>query len=339
MKKKSLLVICLISFIGIFAYQSFDLTTFDLEADFTTQRCLDEQAGMVLIKGGTFAMGAGAVYPEETPTIKAHVDSFYMSPHEVTNREFAEFVDATAYVTVAERIPNPADYPHIPPEQLKSGSAVFVKLSQAVEAKTFMNWWHFIEDANWRQPAGIDSNIEGKDHYPVIHIAYEDAVSFANWKGHRLPTEAEYEYASRGGLDGEKFASGGSLTQNGKHVANTWQGLFPFNDTAEDGYLGLAPVGCYPKNSYGLHDMIGNVWEWTQTAYYPRHFEVGNTPTNIPKTGYDNNQPGVPVGVIKGGSYLCAVDFCMRYRPAARQAQDTGLGTSHIGFRTVKDLL
>lgn len=309
----------------------------DNEHPYTNRTCFAE-SGMALIKGGSFVMGAGAIYPEETPLIKTSVDSFYMSRHEVTNFEFAEFVNATGYVSVAETAPNPEDYPGIAPELLKPGSAVFVKLTQAVEAATFLNWWHFIEGANWKHPQGIDSDIKGKEHYPVVHIAYADALAYAKWKGHRLPTEAEYEYASRGGLDGAKYATGNSLTQNGEHVANTYQGLFPFRDDAEDGFAGLAPVGCYPQNPYEIYDLIGNVWEWTQSTYYPQHIDPENPLKYLPKNGHAPNQSGIPLGVIKGGSYLCANDFCMRYRPAARQAQDTGLGTSHIGFRTVKDL-
>jgi sulfatase modifying factor 1 len=336
MKTKKLCIIGLtIIFLLFLCHQLVKTQIFDLEQAGKLKAC-SSQFGMVLVQGGAFNMGAGAMYPEETPVVNTSVKSFYMSLNEVTNLEFAEFVAATSYVTVAERIPNAKHYPNIPPEQLKPGSAVFVKLSQAVEAATLMNWWHFVEGASWQHPQGPDSNIQDKDFYPVIHIAYEDAVSYANWKGHRLPTEAEFEFASRGGLAGKQFASGNSLTENGQHIANTWQGIFPFNDTAEDGYVGLAPVGCYPQNPYGLHDLIGNVWEWTQTTYYPRHFTPANLPDNLPVTGFDERQPGVPVGVIKGGSYLCASDFCMRYRPAARQAQDTGLGTSHIGFRTVR---
>lgn len=309
---------------------------FDISHSSAIQQC-DATSGMVLISGGEFTLGAGAMYPEETPAMRTKVGPFLMSRHEVTNREFTEFVDATGYVTVAERIPNPSLYPDIPAESLTAGSAVFVKLSEAMQAATVMNWWHFIEGANWRHPSGPQSNINGKDYFPVVHIAYSDAQAYARWKGHRLPTEAEFEFASRGGLDGAVYARGNSLTQDNKHIANTWQGLFPFSDSAEDGFAGLAPVGCYSQNEYGMHDLIGNVWEWTQTTYYPRHITAEQVPT-LPKTGLDDRQPGVPVGVIKGGSYLCAEDFCMRYRPAARQAQDTGLGTSHIGFRTVQDI-
>lgn len=317
-------------------YQLIATQRFDAEQMQAPNTC-SEPSGMAFVKGGTFMMGAGAVYSEELPNLQRKVHSFYMDRHEVTNLQFAEFVAATGYVTLAELVPKAEDYPDIPSELLIPGSAVFVKLSQAMKAATFTNWWHFTEGANWRSPLGLDSNIDGKEHFPVIHVAYADALAYAKWRGNRLPSEAEYEYASRGGLDGAKYSTGSTLTDNGTYIANTWQGLFPFNDTAEDGYVGLAPVGCYPKNQFGIHDLIGNVWEWTQSVYYPRHFDPENLPTNLPPRGYDKQQPGVAVGVIKGGSYLCAEDFCMRFRPAARHPQDTGLGTSHIGFRTVKD--
>jgi formylglycine-generating enzyme required for sulfatase activity len=317
-------------------YKLITTQTFDAELAQGPSIC-SESLGMALVEGGSFTMGAGAVYPEELPNVQRDIKSFYMDRHEVTNLQFAEFVAATGYVTLAEKAPSAENYPDIPPEYLIPGSVVFVKLSQAVEAASFTNWWHFTEGANWKHPLGPASNIEGREHFPVIHIAYEDALAYANFKGHRLPTEAEYEYASRGGLDGAKYATGSTLTHNGAYIANTWQGLFPFNDTAQDGYQGLAPVGCYPQNAFGIHDLIGNVWEWTQSVYYPRHFATNEQPANLPPQGYDEKQPGIAVGVIKGGSYLCAEDFCMRYRPAARHAQDTGLGTSHIGFRTVKD--
>ncbi|MCH1413573.1 MAG: formylglycine-generating enzyme family protein [Glaciecola sp.] len=294
--------------------------------------------GMAFIQGGTFDMGAGAVYPEESPIHNRVVEDFYISRTEVTNAEFAEFVDATGYITLAERAIDASLYPNLPAEALVPGSAVFVKLEKAVAATTFLNWWHFIEGANWRHPIGPDSNIIGKEHFPVVHIAYDDAKAYADWKGHRLPTEAEFEYASRSGLNGAKYATGDSLTTNGQYHGNTWQGLFPFNDNGDDGFIGLAPVACYDANTYGVHDLIGNVWEWTDSTYYPNHFPRDKIPNSLPKSGYDPNQPNVPVGVIKGGSYLCADDFCMRYRPAARRAQDTGLGTTHIGFRTAKSV-
>lgn len=336
MLKNILIGLATLVLVVVISYQLVNSQMFDLRPTENASVCLKTPA-MVLVKGGSFRMGAGAMYPEELPIIERHVSDFYMDKHEVSNAQFAEFVAATGYITEAETVPNAQNYPHIPAQVLKAGSAVFVKLSEALEAATITNWWHFVEGANWKNPQGPGSSIEGREHFPVIHVSYNDALAYANWKGNRLPTEAEYEYASRGGLDGAKYASGASLTDNGRHLANTWQGLFPFNDTAEDGYVGLAPVGCYPPNAYGLYDLIGNVWEWTQSTYYPRHFDPQDLPKNLPPQGYDEKQPGVAVGVIKGGSYLCSSDFCVRYRPAARHAQDTGLGTSHIGFRTVRD--
>lgn len=336
---KHIFVVAIAStFIAFIAYCLTLTQVFDAKLTPNSPKTCSNLMGMAFIKGGTFFMGAGAIYEEETPLVKRKIQDFYMDRHEVTNAQFADFVDATGYITVAQKLPNTEQYPNISPELLKPGSAVFVKLSEAVEAGSFTNWWHFVEGAYWKKPFGPNSNIEGREHFPVIHIAYDDAMAYAEWKGHRLPTEAEYEYASRGGLDGAKYATGNTLTEDGQYIANTWQGLFPLTDTAEDGYVGLAPVGCYPQNHFGIHDLIGNVWEWTQSVYYPRHFDPKQSPQNLPPQGYDQKQPGVAVGVIKGGSYLCAEDFCMRYRPAARLAQDTGLGTSHIGFRTVKDL-
>lgn len=291
---------------------------------------------MVLVEGGSFTMGAGAIYPEETPSLVTTVNSFYMNRYEVTNAEFAEFVGATGYVTVAERQPSPDIYPDLPAELLYPGSVVFTP--EASESNNLSKLWQYKKWANWKQPLGPNSSIDGKEWFPVVHIALEDAKAYAEWKGHRLPTEAEYEYASRGGLDGAQYESGDTLKKDGKHIANTWQGFFPYSNSQEDGFKGLAPVGCYPANLYGLHDMIGNVWEWTQSTYYPNHYTDETLPETMPTQGYDNKQPGVPVAVVKGGSFLCAENFCMRYRPAARHAQDTGLGASHIGFRTVKDI-
>lgn len=280
---------------------------------------------MVLIPQGKVTLGAGAIYDEEKPSTTQHVESFYISKYEVTNGEFEAFVKATNYKTLAEQGAQP-------------GSAVFRELKDALLAKNILNWWQFVPNVNWQKPFGEDSNIRDKANYPVVHIAYEDALAYANWKGHRLLTEAEFEYVSRNKLEGKKYEYGDQLAPNGVHKANTWQGLFPFNDDAEDGFAGLAPVGCYPPNKFGVHDMIGNVWEWTSDIYYPRFIMQSELAKSLPKQGYDPNQPGVSVGVIKGGSYLCAPNFCMRYRPSARLAQDTQLGTSHIGFRTAKSI-
>jgi len=271
-----------------------------------------ERAG---IPAGAFTMGAIDQYPEEGPTARVTVASFDIDTHEVTNAEFARFVAATGYVTSAERA---TELGFKAP-----GSAVFTGTS-----------WGFVEGAMWRHPDGPDATIEGRDDEPVVQVSLKDAQAYAKWAHRALPTEAQWEYAARGGLDGATYAWGDALTPAGKYMANTWQGVFPLVDTGDDGHTGRAPVGCYAPNGYGVFDMIGNVWEWTADPYYPAHDAGANARNDAPK-GFDPRQPDIPVGVIKGGSYLCAADYCARYRPAARHAQDTGLGTNHIGFRTV----
>ena len=275
-------------------------------------------------------MGAGAKYREEMPPRKVEVEGFWISQTEVTNAQFAEFTEATGYLTLAEKGLDPEKFPELPDELIQPGSATFIEPPEGAATSNLSSWWKYIGGASWRQPDGPGSSVEGMDNYPVVHIALEDAIAYADWKGHRLPTEAEYEYASRGGVSGQTYAWGEELTPEGKHKANTWQGIFPFHNTAEDGFKGTAPVGCYEPNGYGLYDMIGNVWEWTSTAYFPSH----RVPDNAPERGFDPSQPGIAVGVIKGGSYLCAANYCARYRPAARQPQTLDLGTNHIGFRT-----
>ena len=271
------------------------------------------------LPGGQFFMGSDHHYREEAPVEEVEVAPFNIDLHEVTNLQFAEFVEATGYVTLAEQ--------EAPDGFKNPGSAVFSGTE-----------WSFVEGANWRHPEGPDSTIEGHSHEPVVQIALEDAQSYAKWKGRRLPTEIEYEYAARGGLNGKEFAWGDALTPGGRYMANHWQGVFPFSDTGSDGHKGRAPVGCYDANGYGIYDMIGNVWEWTSDPYFPDHRFGHEEDTNLSPNGLDPRQPGVPVGVIKGGSFLCAENYCRRYRPAARHAQDTGMGTNHIGFRTAADL-
>ena len=274
--------------------------------------------GMLWIPGGEFTMGAEGTYFEEGPSFKTSVNGFWMAQHEVTNAEFAEFVKATAYLTLAERgIENPATGELIP------GSAVFTPHVSDKPVNPFSSWWQFMQDANWHQPKGPESNIVSRGHFPVVHIAFEDAQAYAAWKGHTLPTEAQFEFSAQSSFRRDA---------EGNFQSNTWQGLFPFQHDDQDGFTGTAPVGCYTANEFGLYDLIGNVWEWTATPWFVNH--------NFPNKekypdGYDPNQPGEPVAVIKGGSYLCAPNYCMRYRPEARQAQSKGLGTSHIGFRTV----
>lgn len=279
--------------------------------------------GMVWVPGGRFTMGTGGSYPEEGPPVDAEVAGFWMDQTEVTNAQFAAFVAATGYVTLAERgITDPLD-PAAPP---RPGSAVFVPPAPDENFNPYMSWWRFVDGANWREPQGPGSSITGLENHPVVHIAWEDAVAYAAWKGNRLPTEAEFEYAAAG--QGRSNAAGA-------FVANTWQGNFPYEHTVEDGYSGTAPVACFTANPFGIHDLIGNVWEWTQSPFFPGH-DTG-LEARFPE-GFDPNQPAEEaVAVIKGGSYLCAPNYCMRYRPEARQGQSKGLSTSHIGFRTVRD--
>jgi formylglycine-generating enzyme required for sulfatase activity len=292
-------------------------------------------AGMVRIPGGTFLMGSNQHYPEEKPPRYATVSGFWIDRTEVTNAQFAAFVAATGYKTVAERGLNAKDYPDLPPEALVPGSMVFHQPPK--DARITMDlseWWRYVPGADWRHPDGPNSSIAGKDNQPVVHIAYADAEAYAKWLGHSLPTEAEWEYAARGGLNGKEFAWGDEQTPDGQWMANSWQGFFPFDDDKSDGYHGTAPVGCFPPNGYGLFDMIGNVWEWAVDWYRPGHtFADGDVnPTGPQMTAAG---AGGPVRVIKGGSWLCAANFCARYRPSARQPQEVDLGASHIGFRTV----
>jgi formylglycine-generating enzyme required for sulfatase activity len=302
---------------------------------------LADNNGLVWIPGGSFQMGSEGTYAEEGPQKHVTLDGFWIDRHEVTNAQFTEFISATGFTTVAERNPNPADLPGAPPDMLKPGAAVFVPPDRNVP-RDLLQWWAYIPGADWRHPEGPNSSIKGKENYPVVQIAFEDAQAYAEWAGRRLPTEAQWEYASQDpGRDPSgdaPYAWGDELVPNGEHRANTWQGMFPFYNAADDGFLGASPVGCFVANAHGLHDMIGNVWEWTTDHYAPGHTGLSvENPTGPSLTEAAKVQPaGFPERVIKGGSYLCAPNYCMRYRPAARQAQDVGLGTNHIGFRTVR---
>lgn len=287
-------------------------------------------------------MGDNHAYPEERHEHPVELDSFLIDRHEVTNVQFARFVAATGYVTTAEREPDPALFKGVPKALIQPGSAVFLPPDTSKAERIINNGWSYLPGASWRHPNGPDSDIAGKDRLPVVQVSFDDALAYARWLGRDLPTEAQFEYAARGGLKLGRFAwAGNELAPNGKHKANTWQGIFPLHDSGNDGFGGPAPVGCFAANGFGLHDMIGNVWEWTQDGYVPGHSAATARNPQGPdeKSSYDPHQPGVPVRVIKGGSYLCADNFCQRYRPAARHAQETGLGTNHIGFRTVVNLI
>jgi formylglycine-generating enzyme len=298
---------------------------------------------MVWIPGGTFLMGSDKHYAEEAPVHQATVGAFWIDQYAVTNEHFAAFVAATGHITSAERPPNPEDYPGAKPELLQPASVVFRKPSQRVDLRNHYNWWSYIPGANWRHPEGPDSSIADRPQLPVVHIAYEDAEAYARWAGKELPTEAEWEFAARGGLDGATYAWGEEFTPGGKPMANTWQGEFPWQNLLTDGYEGPAPVGQFPANGYGLFDMIGNVWEWT-TDWYGAHHPATTACCGgaIKKGGdreqsYDPHTPNIriPRKVIKGGSFLCAPNYCRRYRPAARMAQPIDTATCHIGLRLI----
>jgi sulfatase modifying factor 1 len=293
-------------------------------------------AGMVFVPAGSYSMGADDQRPEERWTHRVEVGGFWIDRNEVTNAEFAKFVAATGYVTLAERGLDPNTHPGMPAELLVPGSVVFVPPTDVSRGGDLTQWWQYVPGANWRHPEGPDSSIEGKANYPVVHVAYGDALAYARWRGHELPTEGQWEYAARGGLDGEAYAWGSELTPGGKAKANSWQGIFPVINTDDDGYDGIAPVGCFDPNGYGLEDMIGNVWEWTSDWYregHPREAATNPAGPGLFEIGLVSGQ--APRKVIKGGSYLCAANFCARYRPAARQPQEVDLSAGHLGFRTV----
>ncbi len=297
---------------------------------------------MVWIPGGQFLMGSDGHYPEEAPAHRVQVDGFWIDRFAVTNREFEKFVKETGYVTLAERPANPDDYPDALPEMLAPSSTVFRKPSGPVDMRNHYNWWTYVPGANWRHPRGSASSIAKLKDHPVVHVAYEDVEAYAKWAGMQLPTEAEWEFAARGGLDGVEYAWGDQLTPGGVHLANTWQGDFPYRNTLEDKFEYTAPVGSYPPNGYGLYDMIGNVWEWT-SDWYQEHGKIDSPCCTVanPRGGerdasLDPRDPaGIPRRVTKGGSHLCAPNYCRRYRPAARMAQPIDTSVSHLGFRLV----
>jgi formylglycine-generating enzyme len=298
---------------------------------------------MVRISGGVFTMGSNDFYPEERPTHQVEIDGFWMDEHPVTAAEFRRFVKATGYVTLAERPPDAADYPDADPDLLVPGSLVFDPPGHPVDLRDASNWWKYRPGAQWRHPDGRGSTLHGRDRHPVTHIAPEDAEAYATWIGKTLPTEAEWEFAARGGLDGATFVWGNEFAPKGKMMANTWQGEFPWQNLATDGFEGTSPVKSFPPNGYGLYDMAGNVWEWTSD--YFTTFQASEHACCVPKNPRATSpefslipgEPGAhnPRKVIKGGSHLCAPNYCLRYRPAARQGEATDTSTSHIGFRCV----
>jgi formylglycine-generating enzyme len=300
------------------------------------------RANMRWIPGGTFLMGSERFYPEERPVHSVEVDGFWIDEHPVTSAEFRRFVRETGYVTVCERPLDPTDYPDADPELLVPGALVFRKTPGPVDLRDFRNWWEYVPGAYWQKPHGPDSTINGHDTHPVVQVAYEDAEAYAAWAGKDLPTEAEWEFAARGGLEGAIFAWGDEHFPDGKPAANTWQGDFPWQNLKLDGYEGTSPVGSFMPNGYGLYDMTGNVWEWTTDFFSAHHGNVATKPCCTPSNprvanSEESYAPGetIPRRVIKGGSHLCAPNYCLRYRPAARQGEAIDTSTSHIGFRCI----
>jgi formylglycine-generating enzyme required for sulfatase activity len=303
------------------------------------------EGGMIRISGGTFRMGSDKHYPEEAPVHRVTVDGFWIDRTSVTNRQFRDFVRATGHVTVAEIAPDPKDYPAALPHMLFAGSLLFSPPDYPVDLRHFSQWWAFKPRVNWRRPYGPGSSIKGLDEHPVVHVAYADAAAYARWAGKDLPTEAEWEFAARGGLNEAEFAWGDQFTPEGRQMANTWQGAFPFQNLAQDGFERTSPVTAFPPNGYGLYDMIGNVWEWTSDFYTPKHPADAAKACCIPENprggredqSFDPGQPQfrIPRRVLKGGSHLCAPNYCRRYRPAARHPQPVDTSTSHVGFRCI----
>jgi len=297
---------------------------------------------MVHLPGGVFTMGSDRHYPEEKPAHKVQVGPFRIDRHAVTNRQFAQFVAATGHVTLAEKPADPADYPGADPALLVPSSIVLVPPAGEVDRGNIYNWWIYMPGADWRHPRGPGSSTAGLEDHPVVHVAFEDAAAYAAWAGKELPTEAEWEYAAKAGLDAAEFAWGDELVPGGRYMANTWQGEFPWENQKLDGYEFTSPVGSFPANGFGLFDMIGNVWEWT-TDWYQHHDRIQRSccTSDNPRGGERDasidpaDVAQVPRRVTKGGSHACAPSYCRRYRPAARMAQPVDTSTSHIGFRCI----
>ncbi|SEL81793.1 formylglycine-generating enzyme family protein [Parapedobacter koreensis] len=296
-----------------------------------------DDAAMVYIEGGTYRMGS-ANFADASPVHEVTIDGFWMDEHEVTNAQFARFVAATGYQTVAERPLNPKDFPDVPLDVLQPGSAVFTPPVQAVNLHDHLQWWKYVVGASWRQPKGRGSSIKGRENEPVVHIAYEDAEAFATWAGKRLPTEAEWEYAARAGKTNTTYYWGNELKPGGKWLANVYQGNFPVRDVAEDGYEGIAPVKSFEPNAFGIYDMDGNVWEWCSDYYRPDYYK--DSPAVNPKgptASHDPMEPGAVKRVQRGGSFLCNERYCERYIAGSRGKGEVSSGSNNLGFRCVSD--
>lgn len=313
----------------------------DIAAPEKSGNAEDAPPGMVWVRGGRFWMGTNHM-EDAQPVHQVEVKGFWIDRTDVTNEEFARFVQATGYVTVAERPLDPKEFPDLAPADLAPGGVVFTPPAGPVALENPLAWWRFVRGANWRHPNGPKSNLQGKEKFPVVQIAWADAVAYAKWAGKRLPTEAEWEFASRGGRDRQNYAWGNELNPNGKWMANTFQGHFPDKNTSEDGFAGLAPVASFPPNDFGLYDMSGNVWQWVADWYRPDYYSQLQDNGSIaidphgPSGSFDPQEPGVAKRVQKGGSYLCTDQYCERYIAGARGKGDPDTGTNHLGFRCVR---
>ena len=307
--------------------------------------------GMVWIPGGEFSMGAAEppamddvgmkATTDSRPIHRVYVDGFWMDATEVTNAQFAAFVKVTGYVTVAEKAPRPEDFPGVPRDKLVAGSVIFTPPDHAVPLDNSLRWWAYEAGADWRHPLGPKSDLRGRDQYPVVHVAYPDAEAYAQWAGKRLPTEAEWEFAARGGLSGKLYPWGDEFVQAGRYMTNSHQGHFPLEDTAADGVKGIGPIKRYAPNNYGLFDVAGNVWEWVSDWYRPDYYAqvatsgVAKNPRG-PESSFDPEEPGTPKRVHRGGSFLCSESYCSRYMVGTRGKGDVTTGTNHLGFRLVR---
>jgi sulfatase modifying factor 1 len=344
-----LLVCCAIGAVPVFAEEV--RSPFKPTVENPTPPPGEAPAGMVWIPGGEFSMGSvdcetsqcsPDTVADATPVIRVYVDGFWADRTEVTNAQFAKFVDATGYRTIAEIAPTPEEFPGAPPENLIAGSIVFQPAPSEVRLDQYLQWWSYAPGACWKHPEGAQSSIQGREDHPVVHIAYADALAYAKWAGKRLPTEAEWEFAARGGLSGKIYAWGDEFQPGGKAMANTWQGKFPVKDTGADGFAGVAPVAKFPPNKYGLYDVAGNVWEWVSDWYRPDAYAkviltdgVARNPTG-PDSSLDPAEPGAKKRGNRGGSYLCTDQYCTRYMVGTRGKGEVSSGSSHVGFRCVK---